>query len=216
MEGFLSGAGGGHHRRRQGARRALRDSSDVGNHHRALFRQVDPELARSSHAGQPVGQRDPLGAAHAHVPAHHRVPVAGRPHRARDARRGSRRSAADARHLRRGRGRRDGDAGDQGQENAFREIRRRAAQLLDRGDDAERSRAAGRHQPRSGPEFRQGVRREVPEQGRPARLRVADQLGREHAADRRAGHEPFRRQRSGAAAQACAGEERAGPDLSEG
>ena len=62
-------------------------------------------------------------------------------------------------------------------------------QLLHRSDDAERPGAAGGHQPRSGPEFRQSVRRAVSEQGRPARLRVADQLGREHAPDRRADHD---------------------------
>ena len=45
---------------------------------------------------------------------------------------------------------------------------------------------------------------QVPEQGRPARLRLADQLGRQHAADRRPDHEPFRRQGPGAAAQAGA------------
>ena len=58
---------------------------------------------------------------------------------------------------------------------------------------AERLRAAGRHQPRSRTELRQSVRRPVPEQGRPARLCLADQLGREHAPDRWADHEPLRR-----------------------
>ena len=33
-------------------------------------------------AAQPVGQRRALGAAHAHVPADDRIPLAGRPHRA--------------------------------------------------------------------------------------------------------------------------------------
>ena len=74
-----------------------------------------------------------------------------------------------------------------------RKIRRRAAQLFHRGDDAERPGAAGRHQPRPGAEFRQGLQRPVPEQGRPARLRLADQLGGQHAAHRRPHHEPFRR-----------------------
>ena len=65
--------------------------------------------------------------------------------------------------------------------------------LLHRSHDAERPGAAGRHQPRPGPEFRQGFRRAVSEQGRQARLRVADQLGRQHAPDRRPDHDPFRR-----------------------
>ena len=85
-----------------------------------------------------------------------------------------------------------------------------------RSHDAERLRAAGRHQPRPGAEFRQGLRRAIPEQGRPARLRLADQLGREHAADRRAHHEPLRRQGPGAAAEAGADQGRAGADLSQG
>ena len=85
-----------------------------------------------------------------------------------------------------------------------------------RSHDAERLRTAGGHQPRSGPELRQGVRRAIPEQGRPARLRLADQLGREHAADRRAHHEPLRRQGPGAAAQAGAGQGGAGAHLSQG
>ena len=49
-----------------------------------------------------------------------------------------------------------------------------------------------------------------------ARLRVADQLGREHAADRRPDYEPLRRQGAGAAAQAGACESGAGADLSQG
>ena len=57
---------------------------------------------------------------------------------------------------------------------------------------------------------------QVPDQGRPARLRLADQLGREHAPDRRPDHDPFRRQGPGAAAPAGAGESRAGADLSQG
>jgi hypothetical protein len=48
---------------------------------------------------QPVGQRDALGAAHAHVFAYERVPVAGGPHRARQPSRGARRDAANARRL---------------------------------------------------------------------------------------------------------------------
>ncbi len=57
---------------------------------------------------------------------------------------------------------------------------------------------------------------QVSEQGRAARLCVADQLGREHAADRRADHEPLRRQGTGAASEAGAEESCAGADLSQG
>ena len=48
--------------------------------------QVDPVLPRPAAAAEPVGQRRALGAAPARVPAHHRVPVAGGPHRPRHAR----------------------------------------------------------------------------------------------------------------------------------
>ena len=45
--------------------------------------QVDPELPRPAAAAEPVGQRRALGAAAPPVPAHHRVPLAGGPHRPR-------------------------------------------------------------------------------------------------------------------------------------
>ena len=80
---FLARAGRGHHRRRQGAGRALRHPADFRDHHRPFLRQVDSELSRPAHAGQPMGQHHSLGAAHAHVPAHHGISLAGRPHRAR-------------------------------------------------------------------------------------------------------------------------------------
>ena len=73
------------------------------------------------------------------------------------------------------------------------EIRRRAAQLLDRSDDAERPGAASRHEPRSGAEFRPGVRRKISDERGQARLRVADELGREHALDWRIDHDPLGR-----------------------
>ena len=53
-------------------------------------------------------------------------------------------------------------------------------------------------------------------QGRQARLRLADQLGREHAADRRADHDALRRQGAGAAAEARARQGGAGADLPQG
>ena len=62
---------------------------------------VDPELSRPAAADQPVGQRDSLGNAHPHVPAHYGVPLAGGTHRARIAYGGDGGSAAHARRLRR-------------------------------------------------------------------------------------------------------------------
>ncbi len=57
----------------------------------AMFAKWVAVLPRPAAAHQPVGQRRALGDAHAAVPAHHRVPLAGGPHRARDARRRRRR-----------------------------------------------------------------------------------------------------------------------------
>jgi hypothetical protein len=52
-----------------------------------LLREVDSELSRPAPAGQSMGQHHPLGIAHAHVSAHHGVPLAGGPHRALQSRR---------------------------------------------------------------------------------------------------------------------------------
>ncbi len=57
------------------------------------LQELDSELPRPAAAHQPVVQRRPLGDAHAAVPAHGGVPLAGRPHRPRHAK-GSRRRGA--------------------------------------------------------------------------------------------------------------------------
>ncbi len=44
------------------------------------YTQLDPELSRPAAADQPVGERGALGDAHAPVPAHDGIPLAGRPH----------------------------------------------------------------------------------------------------------------------------------------
>ena len=92
---------------------------------------------------EPVVQRRALGAAHAVVPAHHGVPVAGGAHRAR--RRGGRRArgAADAGHLPPVRRGVDGDAGAHRRQDRQREVRRRAAHLCDRSADAGPQGASG-------------------------------------------------------------------------
>ena len=76
-------------------------AADVRDDHRRRVRELGAELSRPAAAHQPVGQRRALGDAHAAVPAHDRVPLAGGPHRARDARGGRRGDDADARRLRR-------------------------------------------------------------------------------------------------------------------
>ena len=87
----------GHPRRRRGARRAARDPSDLGSDHRHAVREVDQVVARSARPHQPVGQRRPLGEGDAAVPAHDRVPLAGRAHRARDRGRSAGRDDEDPR-----------------------------------------------------------------------------------------------------------------------
>ncbi len=74
------------------ARGAARRAADLRDDHRRVVREVGAELSRPAAADQPVGERRALGDAHAPVPAHRRVPLAGGPHRARHrARRPSRR-----------------------------------------------------------------------------------------------------------------------------
>ena len=60
-------------------------------------REVDSVVARPARSDQPVGERRALGEGDASLPAHHRVPLAGGPHGARDRAGGARRDAEDAR-----------------------------------------------------------------------------------------------------------------------
>jgi hypothetical protein len=80
----------------------------------AAFARWVQIVARPAGADQPMGQCRALGDAHPHVPAHQRVPVAGRAYRACDRDRGARRDAEDARsvsQLRRGMRRAAGGGG---------------------------------------------------------------------------------------------------------
>ena len=74
--------------------RALCHPPDLRNDHRRGLRPLDRVLPRPAAAHQPVGQRDALGNAPALVPAHRRVPLAGRPHRPRNPGRSHRRKPA--------------------------------------------------------------------------------------------------------------------------
>ena len=74
-----------------------RDPPDVRSDHRHDVREVDQVVARSARPHQPVGQRRPLGEGDAAVPAHDRVPLAGRAHRARDRGGGAGRDDEDPR-----------------------------------------------------------------------------------------------------------------------
>ena len=73
-----------HARRRRGARGEAGRPADVGGDHRHDVREVGAVVARSADPDQPVGERRALGEGDAAVPAHDRVPLAGRAHRARD------------------------------------------------------------------------------------------------------------------------------------
>ena len=92
-------------RRSRGSRRAATKSSKRSSSSGptsetifgAMYAEVDPVVARPARPHQPVGERRALGEGHAAVPAHDRVPLAGRAHRARDRRRGAGRDAEDAR-----------------------------------------------------------------------------------------------------------------------
>ena len=70
------------------AGRAADRPPDLRDDHRRRVLTLGAELSRPAAADQSVGQRRALGNAHAHVPAHDGVPLAGRPHRACHARRG--------------------------------------------------------------------------------------------------------------------------------
>ena len=83
------------------ARRAADRPADQRDDHRRDVRQVGAVVPRPADPHQPVGQRRPLGNADAAVPAHGRVPLAGRAHGPRHRRGSPGRDDADARRLRR-------------------------------------------------------------------------------------------------------------------
>ena len=124
--GFCARDRGRHPRRRQGAGGAARRPADLRDDHLRDVRQVDPELPRPAAPDQPMGQRRALGDAHAPVPPHDGVPLAGGPHRARHRGGGGGGDAPHARRLPHVRGRVDGDAGDHRPEDGQRAVRRRA------------------------------------------------------------------------------------------
>ena len=119
----------------------------------------------------------------------------------------------DARRLQGVRRDRAGDAGDRRPEDREREVRRRRSHLFDRGADARRPRAAGRHvaQPRT--ELREGVRHQVPGARQVGAVRLRHVVGRLDAADRRRHHDARRRRRADPAAadRAVPGRDRADP-----
>ena len=135
---------------------------DIRSDHRDHVREVDPVVARPADPHQPVGQRRAMGEGDAPVPADDRIPLAGRPHRARNGGGGAGGNAADPGALQGVLRERAGDAGHGRAEEREREVRRRVEDLFHRGADGRRPRAAGRHLARPRTELRQGVRDPVP------------------------------------------------------
>ena len=204
--------------RQRGARGAARRPADVRDDHRHDVRQVDPVVARPADPDQPVGERRALGEGDAAVPAHDRVPLAGRAHGARDGRGGRGRDAQDARRLQGLRRDRAGDAGHGRPEDREREVRRRRSHVFDRGADARRPGAAGRHvaQPRA--ELFEELRHQVPGARQVGAVRLDDVVGRVDAHDRRRDHDARRRGRADPAAtdRALSGRDRADPPRATG
>ena len=78
--GLRAGGGLGDARGRRRTGRAARRAPDLRDGDRLYVCAVGAELSRPAAALQPVGQRRALGEAHAALPAHHRVSLAGGPH----------------------------------------------------------------------------------------------------------------------------------------
>ena len=98
-----------------------------------------------------------------------------------------------------------------GEKTAGRAVRRRRQDLHDRGHDARRPGAAGRHLALPGHELRQGLRHPVHGRERRAAVLPHHVVGHEHPDDRRRDHDARRRQgpRAAAAARPVPGGDRA-------
>ena len=190
-------------RRGGGPRSAARGRTDCAPHFRNYnlgnIPQLDPLLARPACAVQPVGKRDALGNAHANVPAHFRIPLAGRSLRTRHRRRIGGSHRADDTPLRRIRRKIHGHACDHRCKDRQRTLRRCPQHLHHRSHDAGRQGSAERNLAQPGTELRKGIRRNIRQPRQPARIRVGKLLGRVHPPDGRPYHDPLRRQRPCAA-----------------
>ena len=117
------------------------------------------------------------------------IPLAGRPHRARDRSRSARRDEADARRLRDLRARLSRAAGLHRREERERALSRRGADALHRGDGAGSQGDPGRHVAFPRAEFcasSSGIQFQIAR--RQAGVRLDDELGREHAPHRHRHH----------------------------
>ncbi len=135
-------------RPRERAGGAPRHPAHLRDRHVRHVLQVDQELPRPAAPPQPVGQRGAVGDAHAPLPAHHRVPLAGGPHGPRHPRGVVGRGHQDPRDLpplRRGV---DGGPRPHGGEDRRGEVRGGPEDHVHRGHDAGRQGAPGGHEPR--------------------------------------------------------------------
>ena len=136
-------------RRRHGGGReeaggAARRASHLRGADLVDVRPLGAVLPRPAAALQPVGQRRPLGAAAAPLPAHDRVPLAGGAHRPRDGGGGARRDADDPpRRLRRHDRERPRDPRAARPQERERAVPRRRRHLHARSADARRKGAPG-------------------------------------------------------------------------
>ena len=141
-------------RRRRGARRVAGHPAHQRGHHRRGREGLDPVLPRPAAAHEPLEQRRPLGAAHAPLPAHDGVPVAGGAHLPRHRGGGRRGGGHGPRGLsRRGRGL-AGHPGHPGPQEPGRDVPRGRLHARHRGHDARPQGAPGGHQPHARPELR--------------------------------------------------------------
>ena len=133
----------------EGAGGAAGDPAHLRDDHLLDVRGLDPQLPRPPGADQPVGQCGALGDAHAALPAHLGIPLAGGAHLPRDRRRGGGRGRHHARLLS-GAGRGVArHAGDPGAKDRVREVRRCGVHPLHRGDDERPSTPPGGSPPGS-------------------------------------------------------------------
>ena len=187
----------GHARRRQGARRVAGHPAHQRGDHRRVGQGLDPVLPRPAAAHEPVEQRRPLGAAHAPLPAHRRVPVAGGAHlprhRAGGRRRGGHRaSRRTARWPRSGWPSRSSGAARAPARRSRAPSTRHAIEAMMRDTQG----APGRHQPHARTELRQGRRHRVPRPRQPAQEPLRHVVGLLDAHGRGDDHGPRRRLRA--------------------
>ena len=176
--------------------------ADQRGDHRRDGEGLDPVVPRPAAALQPLEQRRPLGAAHAPLPAHHRVPVAGGAHLPRHRGGGGRRGRGRPRGLPRGVRGLAGHPRHPGPQDRRRDVPGRGLHARHRGHDARPARRSRRA--RATCSARTSPRRPASSSSTRDNKRknsVRHVVGLHDAHGRRHGHGPRRRLRAGPAAQ---------------